>query len=309
MSGVTVSTRPLGSRLRSDPGLALWVGAAACWLLTVLLVVAGGDRLGHHDQVLEQSSWSWPTRMAVFLSVWTLMVGAMMLPTVVPLARLFTAVSVRAPQPNRARAGLYGGYLAVWTAFAPLALLGDAAVHALVHRWPWLAARPGLVLGAALLLAGAYQFSPLKNACLTACRNPATFLRQHYGRGSRAAVALGVRHGLSCLGCCWALMLVTFATGVGSLVWMLALTAVMVVEKTTRWGARLVAPVGIALLVAGSAVVAGAVVPPPASCSDPGEHAAGGHVAGGHVEGAACGHSSSASSSAVRAAPSVSTGR
>ena len=310
-----MSTSVLGPRLRSDPGAALWAGAAACWLLTVLLVVAGGDRLGHHDQVLEQSAWPWPARMAAFLAVWTVMVGAMMLPTVVPLARLFTPVSARAPRPQRARAGLYGGYLAVWTAFAPLALLGDTAVHALVHRWSWLAARPGLVLGSALLLAGAYQFSPLKNACLTACRNPASFLRQHYGRGPRAALALGVRHGLSCVGCCWALMLVTFATGVGSLAWMLGLTAVMVVEKTTRWGARLVVPVGIALLVAGSAVSAGAVLPSPGSaCSDAGahtagEHAAGDHPTGDHAPGGGCAHNSSASRSAARAAPSVSTGR
>ena len=297
-----MSTPVLGTRLRSDPGPALWAVAAGCWAATVVLVVAGGDELGHHDQVLEQSAWPWPARLAAFLAVWMVMIGAMMLPTVVPLARLFTAVSGRAPHPHRARAGLYGGYLAVWAAFAPLALAGDAGVHAAVHRWGWLEARAGLVLGGALLLAGAYQLSSLKNACLTACRDPASFLRQHYGRGVPAALRLGVRHGLSCVGCCWALMLVMFATGVGSLIWMAALTSVMVVEKTSRWGARLVTPVGIGLLVAGAVVSAAALFPSPAaSC---------GHdAAGGHVTGEACGHSSSASSSAVLAAPSVSTGR
>ena len=301
---VTAPAPPLRTRLRSDPGVALWTVAAGCWLATVVLVVAGGDELGHHDQVLEQSTWSWPARTAAFLAVWTVMVGAMMLPTVVPLARLFALVSSRAPHPRRARLGLYGGYLAVWAAFAPVALVGDAAVHAVVHRLAWLESRPELLLGSALVLAGGYQFSSLKAACLTSCRSPVSFLRQHYGRGTRAGVRLGVRHGLSCLGCCWALMLVGFATGAGSLAWMLVLTAVMVVEKTVRWGARLVAPVGFALLAAGTVVAVAALLQPsPPSC---GHEDAAGHV---HVAEDGCAHNSSASSSAVRAAPSVSTGR
>jgi predicted metal-binding membrane protein len=224
----------------------------ACWAGAVWLAVDGGHEGAHHDAALGGSAWSSPARLAGFAAVWLLMVGAMMLPTVTPLTRMFEVVSARAPRPHAARAGLYAGYLAVWAAFAPLALLGSAGVQALVGAWDWLAARPELVLAATLMVAGAYQFSPLKDACLTACRNPMGFLWQHYRRGPRAAWMLGVRHGLSCLGCCWALMLVMFATGVGSLAWMLALTGVMVIEKASRYGPRLVAPVGVALLVAGA---------------------------------------------------------
>ncbi len=113
-----------------------------------------------------------------------------------------------------------------------------------------------------LLLAGAYQFTPLKHRCLDKCRSPFSFVVEHWqGRRERwQAFQLGIHHGLFCVGCCWALMLLMFATGVGSLVWMLALTAVMVIEKTSRWGARLVAPVGVALLVAGVAVSVPAVL-------------------------------------------------
>jgi predicted metal-binding membrane protein len=250
----------LAARARNDPGVVLWVVAGVCWVGTAWLIVAGGDELGHHDVVLERSTWPWGARIGAFLGVWLVMVGAMMLPTVVPLVRLFVPVSGRAPRPAVVRAAFLTGYLAVWTAFAGVALLGDAGIHALFDRWSWLAARPELVLGGALVLAGAFQFSPLKNACLTACRNPVGFLWQHYRRGLAGAWRLGLRHGLSCLGCCWALMLLMFATGVGSLVWMIALTAVMVIEKTSRWGSRLVAPVGIALLVAGAAVSAPAVL-------------------------------------------------
>ena len=238
-------------QLRRDPAVALWAVAGAGWAVTFALTLTGGAESAHHDHVLEHDSLPWPVRIAEFLAVWAVMLAAMMLPTLVPLARLFGPVSDRAMHPRTARAGLYGGYLLLWLAFAPVALAADAGLHLLVHSWPWLEAHEGVILGGALLLAGAFQFSPLKNACLTACRNPASFLWQHYRRGVGGAALMGARHGLSCVGCCWALMLVMFATGVGSLAWMLGLTAVMVVEKTTRWGARLVVPIGIALLVAG----------------------------------------------------------
>jgi predicted metal-binding membrane protein len=250
----------LRPRMRRDPALGLWAVAGAGWVVSLALVLTGGAEAGHHDQVLEGSTLPWALRIAAFLAVWTVMIAAMMLPTVVPLARLFAAVSGRAPQPGRARVGLYAGYLGVWLAFAPVALAADAGLHRLVHAWPWLEAHEGLVLGGALLLAGGYQFSPLKNACLATCRNPASFLRQHYRRGLGGAVRLGAGHGISCVGCCWALMLALFATGVGSLAWMLGLTAVMVVEKTARWGARLVDPVGAGLLVGGLAVSVAAVL-------------------------------------------------
>jgi predicted metal-binding membrane protein len=246
-------------RARRDPGVVLWVVAGVCWAGTVWLVVNAGG-LHHRGFVLESSTWPWPLRLGALLAVWLVMIGAMMLPTVVPMVRLFGAVSARAPDPMVARLSFLAGYLAVWTAFAVLALLADQAVQALVAGWGWLAARPDLLLGTTLVLAGAFQFSPLKNACLTACRSPVGFLWQHYRRGAAGAWQLGLRHGMSCLGCCWALMLVMLGTGVGSLVWMVGLTAVMVIEKTARRGARLVVPVGVVLLVAGSSLSLAAVL-------------------------------------------------
>ena len=238
-------------RARRDPGVVLWAVAGVCWVGTVWLV-AGAGGMGHHGAVFER--WTGPLRLGAFLAVWLVMIGAMMLPTVVPMVRLFGAVTARAPGPTAARLTFLAGYLAVWAAFAVLALLADQAVHALVATWAWLAARPDLLLGATLVLAGAFQFSPLKNACLTACRNPVGFLWQHYRRGAAGAWRLGLRHGVSCLGCCWALMLVMIGTGIGSLAWMAGLTAVMVIEKTARRGARLVLPVGVVLLVAGTSL-------------------------------------------------------
>ncbi len=107
-----------------------------------------------------------------------------------------------------------------------------------------------------LALAGAFQFTPLKDACLDKCRHPAQFLTRHYRRGTAGAFLLGVRHGAFCLGCCWALMLVLFAAGMASLLWMAALTALMVHEKTRPNGARAVPVSGVALLAAASVVLA-----------------------------------------------------
>jgi predicted metal-binding membrane protein len=255
----TASRAAPATRLRHDPALLLWGVAGACWAVTAALVLTGAAGHGHAPG---GTTAPWPLWLTTSLAAWVVMLGAMMLPTLVPLARLFAAVSARGPHPRAARAGLYAGYLATWTAVAPVALAAAWAVHRLVGAWPWLAARDGLVLGGALLLAGGYQFSRLKDACLTSCRSPASFLWQHYRRGTRAAAGLGVRAGLWCLGCCWALMLLLTATGIGGLAWMLVLTAVMVAEKTARWGTRLVRPVGFALLLCGVAVCSSALFSP-----------------------------------------------
>jgi predicted metal-binding membrane protein len=108
-----------------------------------------------------------------------------------------------------------------------------------------------------LLVAGAYQFSPLKYHCLEKCRSPLSFALEHWrGRRERLhALWLGVHHGLFCIGCCWSLMLLMFAVGVGNLGWMLALSAVMAAEKNLPWGRRLSAPLGVALLFWGAVLI------------------------------------------------------
>jgi predicted metal-binding membrane protein len=247
----SVVTRP-----GRDPALVLWVAAGTCWVMTAALVLAGASG-SCHDGVAPDGTSEPP---GTVFAVWLVMVGAMMLPTTVPLARMFVVVTARVPRPTGTRMAFLAGYLALWSAFAAAALLGDRGVDALLGR----AAPSGLVLGAVLVVAGVFQFTPWKHHCLRACRSPWRFLWQHYGRGLRGAWMLGVRHGVFCLGCCWALMLVMLGTGVSSIRWMLALTGVMLVEKTARAGSRLAAPLGGALILAGSTVFLPAVVASPA---------------------------------------------
>jgi predicted metal-binding membrane protein len=235
------------------------VGAiAVAWGLAIAAELSGTAGRLHHDTLIEHGP---PLALALllFLASWQAMIAAMMLPSSLPLVRLFAQASAGQARPRAALAALLGGYAAVWTAFGAAAFLFDVGVHAAVDRSPWLNAHAAYIGPLTLAVAGAFQFSALKDACLRACRHPAQFLIRYYRRGAGGALRLGVRHGAFCVGCCWALMLVMFAVGVASLVWMALLTAVMMHEKTRPAGRRAVPVTGAALLAAASVLGAYAV--------------------------------------------------
>jgi predicted metal-binding membrane protein len=210
--------------------------------------------LSHHS--LQQVRGS-ALLMLVFIGGWTLMIVAMMLPTSLPLAVLFHRLTRRRPHRARLMTLLLVGYLGVWGLFGALVYAGDSLLHELFERLPGLEVGAWAIAAATLALAGLYQFTPLKRLCLEKCRSPLSFVLEHWrGRNDTAqALRLGAHHGLFCLGCCWSLMLLMFTVGVGNLGWMLALGAIMAVEKNLPWGRRLSAPLGLALLAWSLAVV------------------------------------------------------
>jgi predicted metal-binding membrane protein len=234
-------------RTRTRLPLAVVGAIAVAWALAVGAEISGRGTALHHDALIE-GRLPYALALVLFLVAWQAMIAAMMVPSTLPLLRLFVAAGAGQPRPRAAVAAFLGGYALVWTAFGWLAFAGDTMVHAAVDRTPWLQHNEWLIAGGTLALAGAFQFSGLKDRCLEVCRHPATFLLRHYERGLPAAFALGRRHGLFCLGCCWALMLVMFAAGVANLWWMAGLTALMVYEKTGTRGRRAVPVAGIALL-------------------------------------------------------------
>jgi predicted metal-binding membrane protein len=246
----TVSDRrPLLATLAGLIGLtwlALWLWGQSPY----------GRFLSHEE--LGAAPDSYTLLALLFVAGWTLMTVAMMLPTSLPLVALFHSV-VRA-RPNRVRLTtlVVAGYLSVWTVFGVLVHFGDARLHDAVELIPRLEANAWAIGAGTILLAGAYQLSPLKYRCLDKCRSPLSFVMEHWrgGRGEAEAFRLGVHHGAYCLGCCWSLMLLMFAVGVGNLAWMLALGAVMAAEKNLSWGRRLSAPLGVALLGWGAVLVA-----------------------------------------------------
>jgi predicted metal-binding membrane protein len=240
-----------GRRAPAGVPLPILGAIGAAWAVAVAAEASGVAGSLHHDALLEGGP-SFGPALLLFLLSWQLMTAAMMLPSSLPLIRMFSVASRSAPGRDWALAAFLGGYALVWSGFGALAFLLDAALHGVVAASPWLQAHDWAIAPSVLLLAGAFQFSSLKDACLRACRHPASFLQRHYRRGASGGFFLGARHGLFCVGCCWALMLVMFAAGAASLIWMAALTALMVHEKTRPAGARAVPVTGAALLAAGS---------------------------------------------------------
>lgn len=193
-------------------------------------------------------------RLALFVAGWTLMCIAMMLPSSLPLVTVFHTIT-RGAWPLVSL--LLAGYLGIWALFGLAAFLTDAGLHALVDASAWLNERTHLIFPGLLLTAGLFQFSPLKYACLTQCRSPVGFVIQHWRGGRRGLEAfnLGVRHGLFCVGCCWGLMLLMFGISGINLGWMLALGAIMFVEKAVDWGRWVTAPAGALLALWGLALL------------------------------------------------------
>lgn len=188
--------------------------------------------------------------LAGFIAVWTTMMAAMMLPAVAPLGSVYLR-TIRQRSTGATKAvrisALLAGYLGVWAAFGIVAYFAARGAEGVVEDAPeagrWVAA--GIVL-----VAGVYQLTPLKDACLTHCRSPLGFLL-HVGnyRGRLRDVRVGVYHGGYCVGCCWGLFAILIAVGVMNLAWMAGLAVVILLEKTWRHGKALGLVVGIALVV------------------------------------------------------------
>ena len=217
------------------------------------LAAVGGS--GVHVGPGDTHAGSFWLAFALFLIAWQTMIVAMMLPSSLPLVRIFNVASAGAPGRGRALLAFFSGYALIWTAFGGVAFAGDALVHRLIADNAGLRAHQSMIVAGVLTLAGAVQFTPLKDRCLTECRHPGAFLMRHYRRGTGGGFTLGRRHGLFCLGCCWALMLVMFVTGVANLICMGALTVLMVYEKTATRGAKAVPTAGIALLALASVIL------------------------------------------------------
>lgn len=238
---------------RLNPVIVAWIGAA--WAASAVAQGTGNGSVLNHGKLVERfiegGPGGWAT-LALFLLAWQVMLVAMMIPSSLPLITLFFHAASAQPAPRRVKAAFLLGYAAVWSVFGILAFIGDIAVHLVVGQWGWLAGRPWLISGGVLVAAGTFQFSSLKDKCLQECRNPAAYMLRHYRRrGWRAALRMGAGHGMFCLGCCWALMLIIFSVGAVNLLWMAPLTAVMALEKTGRLHQRGTAGVGVALIALG----------------------------------------------------------
>jgi predicted metal-binding membrane protein len=243
-------------RDRAVLGAALAGLSALAWISLVAWASSPyGPYLGHDAGVAAPV----PVEAALFTAGWVLMILAMMLPSSIPLVLTFAALIGRRRQPRVLVALLLVGYLVTWAAFGLGAWVLDRGIHVAVGALPWLAAHPQLIVASTLLAAGLWQFSPLRDRCLDECRTPLGFVVARW-RGTserRESFAMGIAHGVFCVGCCWSLMLVMFGVGLGSVTAMLVLGAITAAEKNLPWGRRISRPLGILLVLAAVYAVAG----------------------------------------------------
>jgi predicted metal-binding membrane protein len=189
-----------------------------------------------------------------FLGIWVVMMAAMMFPSAAPTIALYARMTrQRSPV---APLVFTSGYLLTWAAAGLIAfgiyvaagrLAGDVLSWDRAGRW---------VAGATLVVAAAYQLTPLKTVCLRHCRSPLGFFLGHWRDGLSGALSMGVKHGAWCLGCCWALMASLFALGVMSIVWMAFVAGLIAAEKTLPWGRAVTYGTAVILLALGVLLVA-----------------------------------------------------
>ena len=187
---------------------------------------------------------------AATLAMWMVMMVGMMLPTAAPTVLLFDALQMHGDpgrRDRRATASFAAGYVLAWGAFSIAATTAQWALSKAMLLSPMMTG--SYVFTASLLvIAGAYQFSRWKTACLSQCRSPAEFLVRHRRSGPLGPLLIGLQHGIQCIGCCWALMALLFVFGVMNLIWVAALAVFVFVEKLTPAGA-LVGRVGGFLMI------------------------------------------------------------
>jgi predicted metal-binding membrane protein len=250
---MTSAAVALRLRTLDAPSIALIGAIAGAWGLLIGADATGTAPAFHHHALIENGP-PLPVAVGLFLGAWLVMVVAMMLPASLVVGRAGLVSPSVAGSRWRGSVVFVAGFLGVWAVFGLAAFAGDMVVHRVVDATPWLAARPWLIEAGVLAVAGAVQFAPLTRHSLDACRHGAAVPAVVQGPPLRA----GLRHGLDCLGASWALMLLMFAEGFDSLVWMLTLTALMTWQVAANDGRRATVAAGIVLLLASVSVLAGA---------------------------------------------------
>jgi predicted metal-binding membrane protein len=175
---------------------------------------------------------------AVFLALWVAMMVAMMFPTAAPMILVFARVQAGRRQKGDVFVPTWifvAGYLLVWTLFGVAAYALAVGAERLADSSMWLMENAPRIGGLAILLAGLYQLSPLKRACLARCRTPLDWIMSSWRDGRRGAFRMGIEHGAYCLGCCWLLFVILFPLGMLNVAAMAVITLLIFAEKSTSW--------------------------------------------------------------------------
>ena len=221
--------------------------------------MTGGNDPGMDRQMSERLAVSAYTpdmpSFSMFVPMWIIMCIGMMLPTAVPMFFTFHTISGRRRKlgfPAGPTFAFILGYVVLWGIFGLLCWgAGNIIIQlfgAFITDWP----QSMIGVSIIFLMVGVYQLSPLKNACLRGCQHPLQFVLHRWRNGYSGAIRMGMRHGMECVGCCWALMVVMFPLGMMNLFWMGIFTVLMFVEKNAKYGTFVSKVAGAIFLIAGS---------------------------------------------------------
>jgi predicted metal-binding membrane protein len=264
-----MGTSVLEAVLRRDRGIiiaALVLLTALAWTDLVWLAddmsMGGMDMTGFRmipagQGLMMLASEPWKAiEFAYVLAMWVVMMIGMMTPSVAPMILIYARVGRQAlndGKPFAATAWFAGGYLLAWLAFSLMATSAQWMLERATLLTPMMASANNLLGGVVLIAAGLYQWTPLKEACLFNCQSPLTFITRHGGfRGDQSgALTLGLRHGLYCVGCCWAPMVLLFVGGVMNLFWIAALAILVLLEKVMPYGQIIARLAGGLFMLAG----------------------------------------------------------
>jgi predicted metal-binding membrane protein len=234
------------------PRERIYLGQAAIVVVLLAVAMLGWLLTGKRMPGMDEGPGTDPGSLGFYVSLWIVMMTAMMLPSATSMVVTYSTVQRRRrdlgrPAQRGATAAFVGGYLVVWTAFGIVAYALFEFLRSLdVDALAW--SRNGPYAAAAVIaIAAVYQLTPLKDVCLAKCRTPLAFVVGSWRGGRLGALRMGVEHGAWCVGCCWALMATLFALGLMSLVWMVVITALIALEKLLPW--KRVANCGIALVL------------------------------------------------------------
>jgi predicted metal-binding membrane protein len=241
-------------------GAGIALAAALCWAYVFYMVWGMAHMDMAADSLLMPGMDNWDGRDLLLVFVmWTIMMVAMMLPAAAPLMLILAKINYSRYSRRRAAlaTGVAGlGYLTTWTGFSLLATLAQWRLLEARLLSPLMNSSSKLMTSALLLAAGAYQFTPVKRACLGRCRSPLSVLLNEWREGYMGAFSIGLRQGAYCLGCCWLLMALLFAFGVMNLIWIAALSVLVLLEKSLPQPRLFARGTGAILLVWGVLVAA-----------------------------------------------------
>ncbi|MBI3304528.1 MAG: DUF2182 domain-containing protein [Deltaproteobacteria bacterium] len=199
----------------------------------------------------------------LLFAMWAVMMVAMMVPSAAPMVLMFATVNRRRRERQRpfVPTGVFLlGYVVVWTGFSALATFAQWGLHTSALLSPLMVSTSPILGGVLLLAAGIFQWTPLKQTCLTQCRSPLGFLMTEWREGTRGAFLMGLRHGSYCVGCCWLLMALLFIAGVMNLLWVATIAAFILAEKVTPAGPWLSRVTGLLLMGWGAWMAARALL-------------------------------------------------